>query len=50
MSAIFFGLVGLLTLAAVLLVIGLVLSYYAVVLYLRDGLAQRRRSRAAAGA
>jgi len=49
MSAIFFGLVGLLTLAAVLLVIGLVLSYYAVVLYLRDGLAQRRRSRAAAG-
>jgi cardiolipin synthase len=40
MSAIFFGLVGLKTLAAVLLYIGLVLSYYAVVLYVRDGLDQ----------
>ena len=42
MSAIFFGLVGLKTLAAVLLYIGLVLSYYAVVLYIRD--AQRQLS------
>ncbi len=40
MSAIFFGLVGLTTLAAVLLYIGLVLSYYAVVLYARDAQAQ----------
>ena len=40
MSAIFFGLVGLRTLAAVLLYIGLVLSYYAVVLYVRDARAQ----------
>ena len=40
MSAIFFGLVGLETLAAVLLYIGLVLSYYAVVLYVRDARAQ----------
>ena len=48
MSAIFFGLVGLKTLAAVLLYIGLVLSYYAVVLYLRDGLAQLAAKRAAA--
>ena len=42
MSAIFFGLVGLTTLAAVLLYIGLVLSYYAVVLYVRDARAQLR--------
>ncbi|MEJ7797816.1 MAG: CDP-alcohol phosphatidyltransferase family protein [Solirubrobacteraceae bacterium] len=42
MSAIFFGLVGLTTLAALLLYIGLVLSYYAVVLYVGDGLAQLR--------
>ena len=44
MSAIFFGLVGLATLAAVLLYIGLVLSYYAVVLYVRDARAQLERS------
>ena len=42
MSAIFFALVGLGTLAEVLLYIGLVLAYYAVVLYLRDALAQQR--------
>jgi cardiolipin synthase len=42
MSAIFFGLVGLTTPAAVLLYIGLVLSYYAVVLYVRDARAQLR--------
>ena len=48
MSAIFFGLVGLKTLAAVLVYIGLVLSYYAVVLYVRDGLAQLRDKQAAA--
>jgi cardiolipin synthase len=48
MSAIFFGLVGLKTLAAVLLYIGLVLSYYAVVLYIRDGIGQLRAKRAAA--
>ncbi len=47
MSAIFFGLVGLTTLAAVLLYIGLVLSYYAVVLYMRDGFDQLRAKRAA---
>jgi cardiolipin synthase len=44
MSAIFFGLVGLKTLAAVLIYIGLVLSYYAVVLYVRDARAQLGRS------
>jgi cardiolipin synthase len=47
MSAIFFALVGLATLAAVLLYIGLALAWYAVVLYLRDGLADlgaRRRA------
>ena len=49
MSAIFFALVGLKTLAAVLLYIGLVLSYYAVVLYVRDGLAQLEAKRAASG-
>jgi cardiolipin synthase len=42
MSAIFFALVGLLTLAEVLLYIGLALAWFAVVLYLRDGLAQLR--------
>jgi cardiolipin synthase len=42
MSAIFFALVGLPTLAAVLLYIGLALAWYAVVLYLRDGLADLR--------
>jgi cardiolipin synthase len=42
MSAIFFALVGLSTLAEVLLYIGLVLAYYAVVLYVRDALAQLR--------
>jgi CDP-diacylglycerol---glycerol-3-phosphate 3-phosphatidyltransferase len=48
MSAIFFGLVGLETLAAVLLYIGLVLSYSALVLYVRDARAQLRPSAAAA--
>jgi cardiolipin synthase len=42
MSAIFFALVGLPTLAAVLLYVGLALAWYAVVLYLRDGAAQLR--------
>ncbi len=42
MSAIFFALVGLSTLAEVLLYIGLVLAYYAVVLYVRDALAHCR--------
>jgi CDP-diacylglycerol---glycerol-3-phosphate 3-phosphatidyltransferase len=42
MSAIFFALVGLATLAEVLLYIGLVLAYYAVVLYLRDARRQLR--------
>ena len=42
MSAIFFALVGLQTLAAVLLYIGLVLSYWALVLYVRDARAQLR--------
>jgi len=49
MSAIFFALVGLSTLAEVLLYIGLVLAYYAVVLYVRDALAQLRALRGAAG-
>jgi cardiolipin synthase (CMP-forming) len=44
MSAIFFALVGLPTLAAVLLYIGLALAWYAVVLYVRDGLAALRAS------
>jgi len=48
MSAIFFALVGLATLAEVLLYIGLALAWYAVVLYVRDGLAQLRASRDAA--
>jgi cardiolipin synthase len=42
MSAIFFALVGLATLAEVLLYIGLALAWYAVVLYLRDGVAALR--------
>jgi cardiolipin synthase len=42
MSAIFFALVGLRTLAAVLLYVGLVLAYYAVVLYVRDAIGQLR--------
>jgi cardiolipin synthase len=42
MSAIFFALVGLATLAETLLYVGLALAWYAVVLYLRDGLAQLR--------
>ena len=47
MSAIFFALVGLETLAAVLLYIGLVLAYYALVLYAGDARAQlRARARA----
>ena len=49
MSAIFFGLVGLTTVAAVLLYIGLVLSYYAVVLYARDARRQLASSPAGAG-
>ena len=49
MSAIFFGLVGLTTLAAVLIYIGLVLSYYAVVLYVRDARAQLSGAGAPAG-
>ncbi|MEA2141937.1 MAG: hypothetical protein QOI64_367 [Solirubrobacteraceae bacterium] len=48
MSAIFFALVGLLTLAEVLLYIGLALAWYAVVLYVRDGMAQLRAARDAA--
>jgi CDP-diacylglycerol--glycerol-3-phosphate 3-phosphatidyltransferase len=42
MSAIFFALVGLATLAEVLLYSGLALAWFAVVLYLRDGLTQLR--------
>jgi cardiolipin synthase len=42
MSAIFFGLVGLLTLAEILLYIGLALAWLAVVLYLRAGAEQLR--------
>ncbi len=45
MSAIFFALVGLATFAEVLLYIGLALAYYAVVLYVRDALAQLRELR-----
>jgi cardiolipin synthase (CMP-forming) len=45
MSAIFFALVSLATLAEVLLYIGLALAWYAVVLYVRDGLAQLRAAR-----
>lgn len=47
MSAIFFALVGLATLAEVLLYIGLALAYYAVMLYVRDALAQLRELRGA---
>jgi cardiolipin synthase len=49
MSAIFFALVGLQTLAAVLLYIGLALAWYAVVLYVRDGVAALRASPPPAG-
>jgi cardiolipin synthase len=49
MSAIFFALVGLGTLAEILLYIGLALAWYAVVLYLRDGVAQLRAAGARAG-
>jgi cardiolipin synthase len=49
MSAIFFALVGLKTLAAVLLYIGLALAWYAVALYVRDGLAALRASPPPAG-
>ncbi|MDP2711529.1 MAG: CDP-alcohol phosphatidyltransferase family protein [Solirubrobacteraceae bacterium] len=45
MSAIFFALVALATLAELLLYAGLVLAYYAVVLYVRDALAQLRALR-----
>ncbi len=45
MSAIFFALVGLATVAEVLLYIGLALAYYAVVLYGRDARAQLRAQR-----
>jgi cardiolipin synthase len=45
MSALFFALVGLPTLAEVLLYVGLVLAYYAVVLYVRDARAQLRALR-----
>ena len=44
MSAIFFALVGLTTLAEVLLYIGLALAYYAVALYTRDAVSQLRRA------
>ncbi len=47
MSAIFFALVGLATLAEVLLYIGLALAYYAVVLYARDARSQLRALRGA---
>ncbi len=46
MSAIFFALVGLKTFAALLLYIGLALAWYAVVLYVRDAITQRRAARA----
>jgi cardiolipin synthase len=49
MSAIFFALVGLSRLAEILLYIGLVLAYYAVVLYVRDAIAQLRALRGAGG-
>jgi cardiolipin synthase (CMP-forming) len=49
MSAIFFALVGLATLAEVLLYIGLALAYYAVVLYVRDVRVQLRELRSAGG-
>jgi cardiolipin synthase (CMP-forming) len=46
MSAIFFALAGLLTLAEVLLYCGLALAWYAVLLYMRDAREQLRRLRA----
>ncbi|MGI9100435.1 MAG: CDP-alcohol phosphatidyltransferase family protein [Solirubrobacteraceae bacterium] len=49
MSAIFFALVGLGTLAALLLYVGLALAWYAVVVYVRDGLVQLRAGPPAAG-
>ncbi|MGH2898612.1 MAG: CDP-alcohol phosphatidyltransferase family protein [Solirubrobacteraceae bacterium] len=49
MSAIFFALVALPTLAEVLLYIGLALAYYAVVLYARDARAQLRALRELGG-
>jgi CDP-diacylglycerol--glycerol-3-phosphate 3-phosphatidyltransferase len=49
MSAIFFALVGLATLAELLLYVGLALAWYAVVFYVRDGLAQLRAGPPAAG-
>lgn len=45
MSAIFFALVGLGELAEILLYVGLVLAWYAVVLYVRDGLVGLRALR-----
>ncbi|MDX6705998.1 MAG: hypothetical protein QOI48_1844 [Solirubrobacteraceae bacterium] len=45
MSAIFGGLVGWTAAATILLYIGLVLAWFAVVLYVRDGLAQLRAQR-----
>ncbi|HTN22530.1 MAG TPA: CDP-alcohol phosphatidyltransferase family protein [Solirubrobacteraceae bacterium] len=50
MSAIFFALVGLLTLAEILLYIGLALAWFAVVLYIRDGAQQLRALRAGGAA
>ena len=47
MSAIFFALCGLATLAEILLYAGLALAWYAVVLYVRDGLAQLHAARGA---
>lgn len=47
MSALFFAMCDLRTFAAVLLFIGLVLSYYAAYLYRRDGLRQLRQKEAA---
>jgi CDP-diacylglycerol--glycerol-3-phosphate 3-phosphatidyltransferase len=50
MSAIFGGLVGWTVAATILLYIGLVLAWFAVVLYVRDGLAQLRAQREGTGA
>ena len=49
MSAIFGGLVGWTGAATILLYIGLVLAWFAVVLYVRDGLAQLRAQRRGTG-
>ena len=49
MSAIFFALVGLDRLAELLLYVGLALAWYAVVLYVRDGVTQLRAGKSAAG-